>query len=286
MLNAGHQILRIITAFIIGPIVTLIAIGFNVPILISLFGGVVCFVMTLFIMKMSQRRGARKKFNLTKSEYNLIEEQLEEANDTARQLSSLFTKVRSIKGFRQLYDMNKIARRIINIVKTNPQKFYRVETFFYAHLPSIGELADKYVLLAREKMKDYEVKLALQETQLALDNYQKILNDDLKEVLADDIESLKMELDFAKMTSARHSKKSEPLSAHFTAIKQQSKQQEPEQEAFEKALQHYAEAEQKIELSKKESYEKQQDIPYKEPELMPIRRTSRVERRQQREMHK
>lgn len=283
MLNTGHQLLRIITAFIIGPIVTSIAIGFfNVPILLSLFGGVVSFIMTLVIMKTSQRRRARKKFNLTKSEYRSIEEQLEEANDTVHQLSSLFTKVRSIKGFRQLYDMNKIARRIINIVKTNPQKFYRVETFFYAHLPSIGELAEKYVLLAREKMKDYEIKLALQETQLALDNYQKILNDDLKEVLADDIESLKMELDFAKMTSARHSKKSEPVPQQF----EQARQDTPEQEAFEKALQHYAEAEQKIELSKKEQYDERQDLPYQEPELLPIKRQSRVERRQQREMHK
>ncbi len=279
MLNIGHHFLRYALAFVIGPIVTGITwMGFGLPFFISVFAGIVGFGVTALATKFFQKRAIRKQFNLTKSEYKLIDEQLQEATDTTAMLASLFTKVRSIKGFRQLYDMNKTAKRIVNIVKKNPLKFYQAETFFYAHLPSVGELAEKYVTLSREKIKDHDVQIALRQTQHALDEYNRMLDEDLREVLADDIQSLKMELDFASITAKRFHERadSEPV------MPSKKPQQLDEMDEFEAALQ--KPAKEPVSLEKKEELDKQQDIPFREPELVPLKRVqeqprTRMERR-------
>lgn len=277
MLNIGHHFLRYALAIVIGPIVTgILWMGFSLPFFISVFAGVVGFGLTTIIMKAAQKRSIRKQFNLTKSEYILIDEQLEEAVETTRTLSSLFTKVRSIKGFRQLYDMNKTAKRIINIVKNNPQKFYQAETFFYAHLPSVGELAEKYVTLSREKIKDHDVQIALRQTQHALTEYSKILEEDLREVLADDIQSLKMELDFAQMTAKRFKERVQ-TEAELKASVEDDMSRNSDMDEFEAALQKPAKT---VSLEKKA--ETVQDVPFKEPELVSVKKETprtRMERR-------
>lgn len=279
MLNIGHHFLRYALAFVIGPIVTGITwMGFGLPFFISVFAGIIGFGATAIATKLFQKRAIRKQFNLTKSEYKLIDEQLQEALDTTSMLSSLFTKVRSIKGFRQLYDMNKTAKRIVNIVRNNPQKFYQAETFFYAHLPSVGELAEKYVTLSREKIKDHDVQIALRQTQHALDEYNRILDEDLREVLADDIQSLKMELDFASITAKRFHERAET-----EPVMPEQPEQLEEMDEFEAALQ--KPAKEPVSLDKKEELKEQQDVPFREPELVPLERReqtkprSRMERR-------
>lgn len=277
MLNIGHHFLRYVLAIVIGPIVTgILWMGFGLPFFISVFAGVIGFGLTAIITKAVQKRSIRKQFNLTKSEYKLIDEQLEEAVETTRTLSSLFTKVRSIKGFRQLYDMNKTAKRIINIVKNNPQKFYQAETFFYAHLPSVGELAEKYVTLSREKIKDRDVQVALRQTQQALTEYSKILEEDLRDVLADDIQSLKMELDFAQMTAKRFKERVQ-TEAELKATIEKEMQRDSEVDEFEAALQQPAKT-----VSLEKEVETAQDVPFKEPELVPLKKETpltRMERR-------
>lgn len=280
MLNIGHHFLRYVLAVVIGPIVTgILWMGFGLPFFISVFAGVVGFGLTAIVTKAVQKRSIRKQFNLTKSEYKLIDEQLEEAVETTRTLSSLFTKVRSIKGFRQLYDMNKTAKRIINIVKNNPQKFYQAETFFYAHLPSVGELAEKYVTLSREKIKDHDVQIALRQTQHALTEYSKILEEDLRDVLADDIQSLKMELDFAQMTAKRFKERVQ-TEAELKETIEKDMQREPEVDEFEAALQQPAKPVSPVSLEKET--ETAQDVPFREPELVPLKKETphtRMERR-------
>lgn len=278
MLNIGHHFLRFAFAIVIGPIVTgILWMGFNFPFVISVFAGVIGFGLTVMITKAYQKGTIRKQFNLTKSEYNLIDEQLEEAVETTRTLSSLFTKVRSIKGFRQLYDMNKTSKRIINIVKNNPQKFYQAETFFYAHLPSVGELAEKYVMLSREKMKDHDIQVALRQTQHALTEYSNILEDDLREVLADDIQSLKMELDFAQITAKRFKERVQG-ETNINNDMEKPLPSDPEIDEFEAALQQPAkEVVQPGSLQKKA-----EDVPFKEPEMVPLKKDAprtRMERR-------
>lgn len=96
-----------------------------------------------------------------------------------------------------------MSRRIINIVNSDPHKFYAVEDFFYAHLPSAVELTDKYTLLTKEQIKGTDIHLALEETRKTLKDLHVTIEEDLKLALQSDIENLKIELDFAKLANEK-----------------------------------------------------------------------------------
>ncbi|MFJ7972474.1 5-bromo-4-chloroindolyl phosphate hydrolysis family protein [Psychrobacillus sp. NPDC096389] len=166
------------------------------------------YLVSNFSIKKIQHRRIMKKHQLTHSEYFHIQKQLKEAKAKIRTLNSHYLKVRSFSSFKQLFDMNRLAKRIISLVKENPRKFYQVEKFFYAHLDSAVELTSKYTLLVSQPMKNHDLKIALADTRETLESMNAIMEDDLKDVLASDIEHLKMELDFAKL-SVR--KKEQPL---------------------------------------------------------------------------
>lgn len=165
------------------------------------------FISNFSIKKLQQRR-IMKKHQLTVSEYFHIQKQLKEANVKIRTLNSLYLKVRSISSFKQLFEMTRLAKRIISLVKANPKKFYHAENFFYAHLDSAVELTSKYTLLVSQPIKNNDMKIALQDTRDTLQAINSKMEEDLKDVLATDIEHLKMELDFAKLSVG---KKEQPL---------------------------------------------------------------------------
>ncbi|MGM9943450.1 MAG: 5-bromo-4-chloroindolyl phosphate hydrolysis family protein [Lysinibacillus sp.] len=144
-----------------------------------------------------------KKLGLTKTEYRQIELQLKKAREQINKLTQQYTRVRSIKSFKLINETSKVSRRIINIVNNDPHKFYAVEDFFYAHLPSAVELTDKYTLLTKEQVKGTDIHLALEETRKTLKDLHVTIEEDLKLALQSDIENLKIELDFAKLSNEK-----------------------------------------------------------------------------------
>ena len=76
--------------------------------------------------------------------------------------------------------MNTLSRRILAIIKANPQKFYHVENFFYAHLDSAVELTSKYAILVNQPLKDKEIQIALQNTRETLTDVNEQLEQDLR----------------------------------------------------------------------------------------------------------
>jgi len=156
------------------------------------------------LIKVVQSRIIVAKFGLTFSEYRHIKLQLKEAKTKLKQLNSYYLKVRSIRAFKQLFEMNSLSKRIFQIVKTNPRKFYQVESFFYAHLDTAVELTSKYTLLVSQPVKALDVQIALQDTRDTLLELNQVMENDLRQVLSSDIEKLKMELDFAKISLKKH----------------------------------------------------------------------------------
>ncbi|MDF2067009.1 5-bromo-4-chloroindolyl phosphate hydrolysis family protein [Bacillus sp. Cr_A10] len=182
--------------------------AFDTSFLISSALAIGIYFISNFSIKKLQQRRIMKKHQLTVSEYFHIQKQLKEANVKIRTLNSLYLKVRSISSFKQLFEMTRLAKRIISLVKTNPKKFYHAENFFYAHLDSAVELTSKYTLLVSQPIKNNDMKIALQDTRDTLQAINYKMEEDLKDVLATDIEHLKMELDFAKLSVG---KKEQPL---------------------------------------------------------------------------
>ncbi|MEK3975046.1 5-bromo-4-chloroindolyl phosphate hydrolysis family protein [Psychrobacillus sp. FSL K6-1267] len=169
---------------------------------------VIVYAASNFTIKKIQQKSIMKKYDLTASEYFHIRNQIKEANAKVRTLNSHYLKVRSISSFKQLFELNRLAKRIIALVKANPKKFYQAENFFYAHLDSAVELTSKYTFLVSQPSKNREMKLALEDTRETLESINTVMEDDLKNVLASDMEHLRMELDFAKLSV---SKKAKPL---------------------------------------------------------------------------
>lgn len=157
-------------------------------------------IIAIQLIKMVQSRIVVSKYGLTMSEYRHIKRQLKEAKGKLKLLNSYFIKVRSVRAFKQLFEMNRLAKRIFNIVKTNPKKFYQVESFFYAHLDTAVQLTSKYTLLVSQPVKATDIQIALQETRETLLDLNQVMEQDLHQVLSSDIEHLKMELDFAKIS--------------------------------------------------------------------------------------
>lgn len=150
-----------------------------------------------------QKSQRSKQLGISRSEYNHIEKQLKLAKEQLFKLNQQYVRVRSIKSFKLINDMNKLSRRIINIVQERPRKFFMVEDFFYAHLPSAVELADKYTLLTKEQVQGTEIHIALEDTRKTLKDLYVTMEEDLKLALQSDIEDLKMELDFAKLENEK-----------------------------------------------------------------------------------
>lgn len=162
------------------------------------------YVASSFTVKQFQISSVLKEFDMLRSEYNYINGQLKIAKQKLKRLNSYYGKVRSVQAFRQLHEMNLLSRKIINTVKANPQKFYHVENFFYAHLDSAVELTSKYAMLVNQPLKDNEIQSALQNTRETLTHVSEQLELDLRRAIATDIETLKMEIDFVDVTMNRN----------------------------------------------------------------------------------
>ncbi|ETT81473.1 5-bromo-4-chloroindolyl phosphate hydrolysis family protein [Viridibacillus sp. FSL R5-0477] len=166
--------------------------------------GLITYFTTAYIVKKVQVRKQLKLVGITRSEYRHIKEQMMLAEAQIKNLNRHYTKVRSISAFKQLFEMNRLAKRIFQIVRTNPKKFYQAEDFFYAHLESAAELTEKYALLSTQPIKDIDVHIALQQTRDTLEDLNHTMQEDLRAVLASDIEELKMELDFAQISTQKN----------------------------------------------------------------------------------
>lgn len=165
---------------------------------------VAVYLGSTFTAKQVQLTSNIKQLGMSRSEYKHIQSQIADAKTKLRKLNSLYGQVRSVQAFKQVYEMNGLARRIVNIVRTNPKKFYHVEKFFYAHLDSAVELTSKYAILVNQPLKDQEIRIALQNTRETLSDVNKQLEHDLRSALATDIEKLQLEIDFVDVTMNRN----------------------------------------------------------------------------------
>ena len=162
-------------------------------------------------IKQVQLSSDSKNLGMTRSEFKNVRNQIREGKEKIKQLQGNYYKVRSISSFKQLMDMTKIANKIITVVQQNPRKFYLAEPFFYSHLDSAIELTEKYTLLVGQPVKDQEMRIALQDTREMLLSLNKVMEQDLKQVLSSDVEKLRMELDYAQLTVDKHNHNSQKL---------------------------------------------------------------------------
>lgn len=141
-----------------------------------------------------------RKHALTGKEYKYIKKNLHDANKKLQRLRSAFFKAKDITSFKQSVDTYRVASRIYRITKKEPKRFYQAEEFYYSHLDSLVEIAEKYAFLSTQPKKQPELIGSLHETRLTLKDLSRVVEEDLNKVLANDIDHLNYELDVVKYT--------------------------------------------------------------------------------------
>jgi 5-bromo-4-chloroindolyl phosphate hydrolysis protein len=195
-----------------------LAVSFGAALLaVTLFDGFLAygvfaavFAGTFMLYTNFSNRRIQKKYGLNRKEYYYILDQLKEAKMKLSRLQQLFLKVRSLRSLKQMIELNSLVKRIYSVVKKEPKRFYEIEPFFYSHLDSVVELAEKSALLSSKKVKDSNMKKSLLETTETLGDLSQTLEADLRQVLARDIEHLTIELDVAKQHTNRTKQLIEP----------------------------------------------------------------------------
>ncbi|MGE6752518.1 5-bromo-4-chloroindolyl phosphate hydrolysis family protein [Rossellomorea sp. NPDC071047] len=168
-------------------------LGFPLTFLSSIGTGILIF----FLVKGLQKRWWLKKNGLSSQEFRYINKNLKEAKEKVKRLQKQQLRVRSLGAFKQILELNRLSRRIYQLVKKEPKRFFSAESFFFYHLDSVVEITEKYTFLAAQPGKNKEAFLSLQQTRTTLDDLTGSLEKDLQSVLANDMDTLQFELNFA-----------------------------------------------------------------------------------------
>lgn len=162
------------------------AIGLGGGILVYIFSG----------MRLKTR--FLKKHQLTRKEYQYIKKNLVEAKQKIGRLHKALLSIRHFPSLKQRVEFVRVTRKIYRLTKNEPKRFYQAERFYFSHLDSALELSEKYVFLSAQPKKTYELDQSLNETRHTLTELIHLVEEDLYEVIADDIDNLNFEIDVAK----------------------------------------------------------------------------------------
>lgn len=190
-------VLAIPAAIVIGIVCFLVfKLVFYISLLGAVIGGGILYWMTSFYLN----NQFIKKHGLTRKEYRYIKENIEEAKKKIYRVNKTLLTIRHISSLKQRIDLMRLLRKIYQLTKQEPKRFYSAESFYFSHLDSVVELSEKYALLSRQPNKSRELNQSLVETRRTIDELTETIENDLYEMLAEDIEDLHFELDVAKKT--------------------------------------------------------------------------------------
>lgn len=171
-----------------------LAVPFWPSVGLALLGGAIAYGGLQWYMNFS----TLKAYGLTRREYTYIRKNLKDAKDKINRIQKAFIHIRSISTFTQMLRINRLVKRIYNIVKKEPKRFYQAERFFFYHLDSVVELTEKHAFLAAQPIKDADIDRSLRETRDTIEQLIKKMEDDLYRLVSTDVEHLTFELDVAK----------------------------------------------------------------------------------------
>jgi 5-bromo-4-chloroindolyl phosphate hydrolysis protein len=142
-------------------------------------------------------KGFLKKHGLTKKEYKYINENLKEAKSKIFRVNKALVSIRHIPSLKKRMELIKLIRKINSLTKKEPKRFYLAEQFYFSHLDSAVELAEKHVLLSGQPTNNREIDRSLDETRRTLEKLTESIEEDLLHILSEDIEQLHLEIDVA-----------------------------------------------------------------------------------------
>ena len=190
------QVIVTINISAIAGVVSLIT--FNQTFLNSIGYSIMIGVLTYWTSTVFLSHRFLKKHQLTRKEYQYIKKNMEEAKPKLVRLRKALLSMKHLLSLKQRIELIKITRKIYNLTKNEPKRFYLAEQFYFSHLDSALELSEKYVFISGQPKKDKSMELTLYETRRTLEELTQFIEKDLYHVISDDINELQFELDVAK----------------------------------------------------------------------------------------
>ncbi|WAA12547.1 5-bromo-4-chloroindolyl phosphate hydrolysis family protein [Fervidibacillus halotolerans] len=165
----------------------------------SLIGGTAVF----FGLKYYIRHRFIKMTGLTRSEYKLVQRNLKDAKQKIQRLQKALFNISNIRDFinaKHNIETIRVVKKIYSVTKKEPVRFFKAEEFYYKHLDSMVEIAEKYSFLSSQPVKTKELNQSLQETRQTLTQLSNVIKEDLYNMLEGDLDSLQFELDVARQS--------------------------------------------------------------------------------------
>ena len=142
-----------------------------------------------------------KKNQLNRKEHRYIRKNLVEAKHKIRRIRRALLSIRQLAFLKETMELLRIMRKIYQVTKREPKRFYQGDKFYFSHLDSAVELTEKYALLSSQPKKNREMEQVLYETRYTIKEMKTTIENDLYLILSDDIEQLHFEVDFARQTT-------------------------------------------------------------------------------------
>lgn len=194
-------IIRTAAAFTATGIIWLLSFfAFGQVFLFAAFYALVGGVGTYYSLKYFTTYRYAKENGLTRQEYKFISKNLKESKDKIQRLQRALFQVRQFGNMRENREIIATVRRIYMNTKREPRRFYQAESFYYKHLDSLVEIAEKYAYLSAQPVKSREMNEMMRDSRHAIIVLGQTVKKDLRVMLNDDVDILDFELDVAKRT--------------------------------------------------------------------------------------
>lgn len=192
-------LLRAAISIPIGGLIWLISFfAFDLSLLSSFGTSLLCTALSFWLIKEILLYRFLKEQGLSRREYKYIEKNLKEAKEKLRRLNRALFSLRQLSSLKQNTEIFRIARKIYTITKNEPRRFYLAEKFYFYHLDSFVELAEKHAFLSAQPTKNVQIESSLKEARMMLNEMRHSLEKDLEQILAKDIHDLQFEIDVVK----------------------------------------------------------------------------------------
>ncbi|WP_077622524.1 5-bromo-4-chloroindolyl phosphate hydrolysis family protein [Sediminibacillus massiliensis] len=164
---------------------------------LSLLGAVLAY----WVVSVSIFHRFLKKNQLNRKEYRYIRKNLTDAKRKIHRMQKALFSIREMAFLKEIFELIRVIRKIQQVTKKEPRRFYQGEKFYFSHLDSAVELTEKYVLLYSQPKKNSEMEKTLYETRHTIGEMKTTIEKDLYHILSNDIEQLQFEIDFTKYTT-------------------------------------------------------------------------------------
>ena len=139
---------------------------------------------------------------IARKEKKYILLQAKSAKVHVKKLSSARFKVRSIFVFQSINKIYRMSSRVIKMVEKEPLKYKSAQNFMKNQLETATIITENYVNLINQPVRNHDISSSIRESEQALKELERNMENELMEIVSGDVTNLKTELTLLKQTKS------------------------------------------------------------------------------------